>query len=190
MRTAIVSRALDGFGPALTLTLAGLRWRLVIGDSRPRPLEAYAAGLSSATDVVSLAGDLADDDYRERLVAAAGPCVDLVVNNALERLSDPPKGADGYPLDDLEDAYRDTVLAPVALLRAVLPRLSDGASVINVIPGGAHGDVRAAASAALDQLTEAIAIANPQLHVRAVPAGSSNPAAAALEELASTVRQL
>jgi NAD(P)-dependent dehydrogenase (short-subunit alcohol dehydrogenase family) len=189
MQTAIVSRALDGFGPALTLTLAGLRWRLVLGDSRPRPLEAYAAGLATATDVVAIAGDLADDDYREQLVAAAGPCVDLVVNNALEPRDDAPPTV-GYRLDDLEDAYRETVLAPVALLRAVLPRLSDGASVINVIPGGAHGDVRAAASAALDQLTEAIAIANPQLHVRAVHADAGNPATAALDEIASTAKQL
>ncbi|MGH2969478.1 MAG: short-chain dehydrogenase, partial [Solirubrobacteraceae bacterium] len=65
MPTAIVTRATVGLGPALSLALAEEGWRLVLDGQEPRPLEAQAAGLATATEVVALPGDVCDAGHRE-----------------------------------------------------------------------------------------------------------------------------
>src|SRR3954453_11731597 len=89
MPTAIVTRASVGLGPSLTLALAERGWRLIVDDDAPRTLEAQAAGLATATEVVALPGSIADADHREELVAAAGPRLDLLVRNAPAQNGDP-----------------------------------------------------------------------------------------------------
>lgn len=167
--TAIVTRAGTGVGPALTLALAERGWRLVLDGKDARPLEAQAAGLSTATEVAIVPGDVCDADHREALIAAAGPRLELLVNNSMPLDADEPPAGDDHPLDHLEDAYRDTVLAPLALVRLALPRLASNGSIVNVVPsadgGACRGDVRDSARAALEELTDAIAAAYPDLRI-------------------------
>ncbi len=185
MDTAVITRASVGLGPSLALALAERGWRLVLDDVDPRRLEAQAAGLATATEVEAVPGDLADAEHREHLVAVAGPCIDLVVNNAAAHSRHVEPNGDGFPLDDLEDAYRETVLAPLALVELALPQLAPDGRVVNVIPRRSrsrrHPDVRDSAAAALEELTAAIAEAHPDLRIHASDAGCPWPSAVAFD---------
>jgi NAD(P)-dependent dehydrogenase (short-subunit alcohol dehydrogenase family) len=183
MDTALITRASVGLAPSLALALAERGWRLVLDDPDARRLEAQAAGLATATEVDPLPGDIADAAHREQLVAVAGPSVDLLVNNAAARVHHVEPTADGFPLDDLEDAYRETVLAPLALVELVLPRLARGGRIVNVIPRRSRRrpDVRDSAVLALEELTAAIADAHPHLRIHAHHASVPWPSAAAFD---------
>jgi NAD(P)-dependent dehydrogenase (short-subunit alcohol dehydrogenase family) len=184
METALITRASVGLGPSLALALAERGWRLVLDDADPRRLEAQAAGLATATEVEAVPGDLGAADHREHLAAVAGPSVDLVVNNAAPHVHVEPT-ADGFRVDDLEDAYRETVLAPLGLIELVLPRLAPDGRIVNVIPrlsrSPRHPDVRHAAAAALVELTAAIADAHPDLRIHAAEASCPWPSAVAFD---------
>src|SRR3954463_1568866 len=157
MPTAIVTGASRGLGLALARALAERGWGLVI-DARDRgPLDEAATELARTTDVVALAGDVADPLHREALVAAAGD-VDLLVNNASVLGPSPQPALADYPLDVLEDVYAVNALAPLALVQLVLPRMPDGAIIVDVSSDaaveayegwGGYGSSKAA----LDQLT-------------------------------------
>jgi NAD(P)-dependent dehydrogenase (short-subunit alcohol dehydrogenase family) len=185
VETALITRASVGLGSSLTLALAERGWRLVLGDADARRLEAQAAGLATATEVEAVPGDIADPEHREHLVALAGPSVDLVVNNAAPLLHHVEPAGGELPLDDLEDAYRDTVLAPLALVELVLPQLAPDGRIVNVIPRRSRSrrgpDVRDAAAGALEELTAAIADAHPHLHIHASDACVPWPSAVAFD---------
>lgn len=191
MPTAIVTRATAGLGPALTLALAERGWRLVLGCHEPRALEAQAAGLATATEVAVFPGDVCHADYRAMLVATAGPRLDLLVNNAVPPARDVLATVDGHPLDALEDVYRDSVLAPLALVQLALPSLVAGGRIVNVIPGLPEarnpGDVRASAGAALEHLTDAITAANPELRIQAVSPARAKSNADAVKQIVDLV---
>src|SRR5207245_11278510 len=79
MPTGIVTGASRGLGLALTRSLTGSGWRLIVDARDAQALAAATAGLG---DVVTIAGDVRDPEHRMRLVEAAGDDIDLVVNNA------------------------------------------------------------------------------------------------------------
>src|SRR3954453_7848652 len=123
MPTAIITGASRGLGLALARALAERGWGLVI-DARDRgPLDAAATELALTTDVVALAGDVADPLHREALVAAAGT-VELLVNNASVLGPSPQPALAGYPLAALEQVYRVNVFAPLALIQLARPALT------------------------------------------------------------------
>src|SRR5215217_3788089 len=106
MHTAVITGASRGLGLALARALARRSWRLVIDARGAAALEAARAELAELTDVVALAGDVADAAHREALVAAAGPRIDLLVNNASLLGPSPQPALAHYPLDVLERVYR------------------------------------------------------------------------------------
>jgi NAD(P)-dependent dehydrogenase (short-subunit alcohol dehydrogenase family) len=178
MPTAIVTGASRGLGLALAGSLADRGWRLVIDARDAVALEEAAAGLRGRTEVVALAGDVADPAHREALVAAAGR-VDLLVNNASTLGASPLPPLARYPLDELEHVYRVNALSPLALMQAVLPRLAEGARIVNVTSDaaveayegwGGYGS----AKAALERLTAVFAAEQPTLRVYAVDPGDMN----------------
>ena len=179
MPTAIVTGASRGLGFALAEALAERGWRLVIDARDGVALEAAAAGLRERTEVVAVAGDVADPAHREALVAAAGGQVDVLVNNASTLGASPLPELARYPLDELEHVYRVNAIAPLALMQAVLPVLGEGARVVNVTSDaaveayegwGGYG----AAKAALEQITAVFAAEQPGLRVYAVDPGDMN----------------
>ena len=68
--------------------------------------------------MTALAGDVAEARHREALVDAAGPRVDLLVNNASVLGPSPQPALADYPLDELRRVYAVNVLAPLALAAA------------------------------------------------------------------------
>jgi NAD(P)-dependent dehydrogenase (short-subunit alcohol dehydrogenase family) len=179
MDTAIVTGASRGLGLALARALAARGRRLVVDARGAAELEVARGELAALTEVVAVAGDVADPAHRAALVAAAGPRVGLVVNNASVLGPSPQPGLAGYPLDVLEHVYRVNVLAPLALFQAVLPALEPGATVINVTSDaavepyagwGGYGSSKAA----LDQLTRVLAAEHPGLRIFAADPGDMN----------------
>jgi NAD(P)-dependent dehydrogenase (short-subunit alcohol dehydrogenase family) len=126
--------------------------------------------------VTAIAGDIADAEHRRALVEAAGEELDLLVNNAsLLGPSPQPQLAD-YPLDELRHVYEANVFAPLALAQLVLPRLREGAAIVNVTSDagveayegwGGYGSSKAA----LEQVSAILAAEHPGLRVYAVDPG-------------------
>ena len=179
MDTALITGASRGLGQALARELARRSWRLVIDARGAEALEAARAELASQTEVVAIPGDVADDEHRRALVAAAGTRIDLLVNNASLLGPSPQPRLAGYPLDVLERLYSVNVHAPLALFQAALPALAPGACVLNVTSDaaveayegwGGYGSSKAA----LEQVTRVLAAEHPELRIVAVDPGDMN----------------
>lgn len=179
MPVAIVTGASRGLGFALTAALLRDGWKVVADARGEEELAAAARRLGPLGELVAIAGDVADPAHRPELIGAAGPRIDLLVNNAslLGPSPQPPLG--DYPLDVLERVLRVNVLAPLALVQLALSRLPEGACIVNVTsdaavspyPGwGGYGTSKAA----LDQLTAILAAEHPGLRIHAVDPGDMN----------------
>jgi len=176
MQTAIVTGSSRGLGLALARELAGLGWRLVIDAREPNALDAARAELAEKAEVVAIAGDVADDAHRRALVAAAGPTIALLVNNASILGPSPQPELADYPLDVLAQVYAVNVLAPLALIQLAVPLLPPGGRIVNVTSDaavepytgwGGYGSSKAA----LEQLGNVFAAERPELLVYTVDPG-------------------
>jgi NAD(P)-dependent dehydrogenase (short-subunit alcohol dehydrogenase family) len=179
METAIVTGASRGLGLALARALADRGWRLVIDARGASELEAARTELAERTEVVAIAGDVADASHRRALVEAAGNRVDALVNNASVLGPSPQPALGSYPLDVLEHVYRVNALAPLALVQEALPVLGEGARIVNVTSDAAVEPYEGwggygSSKAALEQLTAVLAVEHPRLHVYAVDPGDMN----------------
>jgi NAD(P)-dependent dehydrogenase (short-subunit alcohol dehydrogenase family) len=173
MATAIVTGASRGLGLALTRALVERDWRVVV-DARGGG--ALRAAVGDLEGVVAIPGDVADPAHRRELVAAAGERIDLLVNNASLLGPSPQPALAAYSLVDLRRVYEANVFAPLALTQLALPRMPDGAVVLNVTSDagveaysgwGGYGSSKAA----LEQLTAILAAEDPDLRVYAVDPG-------------------
>jgi NAD(P)-dependent dehydrogenase (short-subunit alcohol dehydrogenase family) len=176
MPNAIITGASRGLGLALARALAADGWRLTVDARTAAELERAARELGRSTEVVALAGDVADPAHRQALVSAAGDPIDLLVNNASVLGPSPQPPLAEYPLDVLERVYAVNVLAPLALSQLVLPRAAHGAVIVNIssdaaveaYPGwGGYGSSKAA----LDHVSATIAAERPDLRVYAADPG-------------------
>jgi NAD(P)-dependent dehydrogenase (short-subunit alcohol dehydrogenase family) len=172
-RTAIVTGGSRGLGLALTSALAARGVRVVVDGRDAQALRAQAAALDG---VVAVPGDIGDPAHRDALVEAAGPAIDIVVNNASLLGPSPQPALAGYPLAQLRRVYEVNVVAPLALVQAALGRLAPGAAVLNVTSDaavepyagwGGYGSSKAA----LEQLSAILAAEHPELRVYAVDPG-------------------
>jgi NAD(P)-dependent dehydrogenase (short-subunit alcohol dehydrogenase family) len=173
MRVAIVTGASRGLGLALTRSLSERGWRLVVDARDGRALERAVNGLPGVT---WLPGDVSDDWHRQALVETAGEHIDLIVNNASTLGPSPRPALADYPVGELAEVYAVNVLAPLALVQLALPRLAEGAAIVNVTSDaavepyagwGGYGS----AKAALDQMTAILAAEQPALRVYAFDPG-------------------
>jgi NAD(P)-dependent dehydrogenase (short-subunit alcohol dehydrogenase family) len=176
MPTSIVTGASRGLGLALARALADRGHRLVLDARGAEALEAVRAELAGSTAVVAIAGDVADSTHRERLVEAAGPRVDVLVNNASVLGPSPQPLLQDYPLDVLERVYRVNVLAPLALVQLVLPLLQARGRIVNVTSDAAVEGYEGwggygSSKAALEQLGNVLAAEHPELLVYSVDPG-------------------
>src|SRR3954469_25803647 len=155
MPVAIVTGASRGLGLELTRALDARGWHVVVDARGEAALLEATAGMRGVTAV---AGDLADPEHRATLVGAAGPHLDLLVNNASLLGPSPQPALADYPLDVLRRVYEVDVVAPLALAQRAIPRMPPGAAIVNITSDaavepyagwGGYGS----AKAALEQLT-------------------------------------
>ncbi|HMG63002.1 MAG TPA: SDR family oxidoreductase [Streptosporangiaceae bacterium] len=171
--TALITGASRGLGRALAGALAARGWRLAVDARSPGPLAA------ELPDAVVVAGDVTEPGHRAALAAAVGRLgrLDLLVNNASDLGPSPLPALARYPLGALRRVYETNVVAPLALVQLLAPRLrAAGGVVVNIssdaavepYPGwGGYGP----AKAALDQLSAILAAEEPDLRVYAVDPG-------------------
>jgi NAD(P)-dependent dehydrogenase (short-subunit alcohol dehydrogenase family) len=171
--TALITGASKGLGRALAGALAARGWRLVADARAPGSLAA------DLPDAFVVPGDVTEPAHRAALAAAVGRLgrLDLLVNNASDLGPSPLPALARYPLDALRRVYETDVVAPLALVQLLAPRLrAAGGTVLNVssdaavepYPGwGGYGS----AKAALDQLSAILAAEEPDLRVYAVDPG-------------------
>jgi NAD(P)-dependent dehydrogenase (short-subunit alcohol dehydrogenase family) len=176
MLSAIVTGASRGLGLALATELARRGRRLVIDARGKDELEAARAGLAALTEVAAVPGDVGAQAHRRALVAAAGPEIELVVNNAGGLGPSPLPPLERYPLAELEQLYRVNVLAPLGLFQLARPLLAERAVILNITSDaaveayegwGGYGSSKAA----LEQLTRVLGAEHPELRVYAVDPG-------------------
>ncbi len=178
--TAIVTGAGQGFGLALTASLAA-RGTTVIACARDG--DRLRAATAPLPGVVALAGDVTDPAFRGELVAATRGRLDLLVHNAGELGPSPLPTLERYPLDALRGVLETTVLAPLALTQLALPLLrASGAGTVVTLSSDAAVEAYAgwggygAAKAALDHLAAVLAVEEPGLRVHAFDPGDMRTA--------------
>jgi NAD(P)-dependent dehydrogenase (short-subunit alcohol dehydrogenase family) len=173
MPTGIVTGASRGLGLALARALDERGWRVIVDARGGEALGAATAGLPNVT---ATSGDIADPDHRRALVEAAGDRIDLVVNNASLLGPSPQPALADYPLETLREVYDANVFGPLALLQLALPRMPEGAAVLDITSDagvepyegwGGYGSSKAA----LEQLTAILAAEQPGLRVYWVDPG-------------------
>jgi NAD(P)-dependent dehydrogenase (short-subunit alcohol dehydrogenase family) len=173
VQIGIVTGASRGLGLALTHALVDRGWRIVV-DARDG--DALRREWGYPPHDVVIAGDMADPAHRRALVEAAGPRIDLVVNNASTLGPTPLPSLAEYPLDELRRVYEVNVLAPLALVQLALPRLAPGACILNVTSDAAVEPYETwggygSSKAALEQVTAILGAEHPELRVYAVDPG-------------------
>ena len=176
MPSAIITGASRGLGLALARELAQRQWALVLNARGAADLERAARELGAITEVVAVAGDVADPAHRMAVVHAAGQKIDLLVNNASVLGPSPQPALAQYPLEVLEHVYAVNVLAPLGLAQLVLPRLSDGGAIVNVTSDAAVEPYEGwggygSSKAALEQLSAILAAEHPSVRVYTVDPG-------------------
>jgi NAD(P)-dependent dehydrogenase (short-subunit alcohol dehydrogenase family) len=175
---AIVTGASRGLGRALTAALLERGWAVVADARRTAELKTTAEALDSP-QLIALPGDVTDASHRDALVAAAieAGSLRLLVNNASRLGPSPQPLLADYPASELWAVYQTNVFAPLALIQAALPALTDNAgAIINLssdaavepYPGwGGYGSSKAA----LDQLSAVLAAESSAVSVYAFDPG-------------------
>lgn len=131
-RVALVTGASRGIGRAIAAELAAEGARVAIASRSRERIDATAAQIG-ATGFVFDSGDLdTAPPLLDEVRAALGDPVSILVTNT----GGPPSGDDplGFPRSAWEDAYRELVLAPMALIEAALPamRAARWGRIVNV----------------------------------------------------------
>ncbi|TDW71335.1 SDR family NAD(P)-dependent oxidoreductase [Kribbella pratensis] len=176
---ALITGASAGLGLALAHGLADRGWTLVIDARGAGPLKDAADALANRTDVVPLAGDVADPEHRLDLLDVVNQLgrLDLLVNNASYLGPSPLQAIAAADLDELRRVYEVDVLAPIALTQALLPALTAASGVLINISSDAAVEAYetwggyGSAKAALDHATRVLAAEHPALAVYAVDPG-------------------
>src|SRR4051794_21944927 len=187
----IVTGGSRGLGLALACALVERGWRVVV-DARDEEALAEAAsslraagaadggaagsGADGGAGFTAIPGDVSDPAHQAALVEAAGPQIDLLVNNASLLGPSPQPPLADYPPDTLRRVYEVNVFAPLELAQRALPRMHPGAAILNVTSDAAVEPYEGwggygSSKAALEQLTSILAQEHHDLRVYTVDPG-------------------
>ena len=175
MPTALITGASRGLGLATARVLARRGWSLVLDARGGQELVSATADLGAAV----LPGDVSDPDHRAALVTAVARLggLDLLLNNASLLGPSPQPALRDYPLDVLRRVYEVDVIAPLALVQALLPELRRRSGVVVNVSSDAAAEAYegwggyGSAKAALDHLSAVLAVEEPDLRVHAFDPG-------------------
>jgi NAD(P)-dependent dehydrogenase (short-subunit alcohol dehydrogenase family) len=172
MGVALITGASKGLGLALARSLAEDGWTLVV-DARSGPDLLAAVASIPVGDVVAVPGDVTDPAHRAELIdtiAGLGR-LDLLVNNASTLGPTPMPHLADHALDALRTTFEVNVIAPLALIQALLPTLrashgaildvTSDAAVEGYEGWGGYGSSKAA----LEQLSNVLAAEEPEVRV-------------------------
>ena len=140
-RTALVCASSKGLGRGCAEALAAAGVNLVLNARGVDALEATAAGIRArfGVQVTTVAADVATEEGRARLLDAAGS-VDILVTNA----GGPPPGLwSDWDRDDFIKALDANMLAPIALMKALLPGMiaKGWGRVVNITSGSVKAPI-------------------------------------------------
>ncbi len=175
MPNAIITGGSRGLGRALALSLAADGWDVVITARTRAALDAVAR--EGSPRIRAVAGDVRAAAHRARLAAAAGPTLDLLVNNASHLGPSPLLPIRAVDEAELHAVFDTNVVAPLALLGLVLPALRDGEGIVVNVSSDAAVEAYAtwgpygASKAALDHASAVLAREEPALAVYAFDPG-------------------
>ncbi|MYA88275.1 MAG: SDR family oxidoreductase [Boseongicola sp. SB0662_bin_57] len=122
-KRALVCASSKGLGRGCAVALAEAGVDLVMNARGAEALETTAEEIRTAhgVDVTTVAADITSDDGREKVLAACGT-IDILVNNA----GGPPPGMwQDWERDDFIAALDANMLAPIALIRALVPDMME-----------------------------------------------------------------
>ena len=131
-RRALVCASSKGLGKGCAMALAEAGVDLVLNARGAEALEATAEEIRTThgVGVTTVAGDITTEDARAAVLEAAGD-VDILITNA----GGPPPGMwSDWTRDDFIAALDANMLTPVALMTALLPKMTDAGwgRVVNI----------------------------------------------------------
>jgi NAD(P)-dependent dehydrogenase (short-subunit alcohol dehydrogenase family) len=134
-KTAIITGGNSGVGAATAKLLAAEGANVVITARRAAALEEVAGEIKAAGgNVLAVPTDISNEDAVENMVSEtlkAFGKVDILVNNA-GILEEGLKPIDRYSDADLDRIVETNTKGTMRCMRAVLPKMEKGASVVNV----------------------------------------------------------
>ena len=131
-KRALVCASSKGLGRGCAEALAAAGVDLVLNARGSDALEATAAAIRAAhgVEVITMAADITTEDGRAHVLKAAG-AVDILVTNA----GGPPPGLwSDWTRDDFIAALDANMLAPIALMTALMPGMAENGwgRVVNI----------------------------------------------------------
>lgn len=175
---AVITGASRGLGLALARALAQEGWTLIVDARGATALDAVRRELAQRTSIIAIPGDITDATHRQSLVATVEQygSLDALINNASILGPSPQPPLLDYPLTVLEQVYRTNTLAPLALIQQMRHLLTPGACVLSMtsdaaIEAYAGWGGYGSSKAALEQLSQILAVENPQWRVYWVDPG-------------------
>ncbi len=140
-KRALLCASSKGLGRGCAEALAEAGVNLILNARGAAALEETAAEIRSkyGVDVVTVAADVSTDEGRAALLAVATD-VDILVNNA----GGPPPGIwSDWDRDDFIAALDANMLAPIALMKALMPGMIDKGwgRVINITSGSVKAPI-------------------------------------------------
>ncbi len=132
MHRYLITGASRGIGRAIAIRLAAPdRVLLLHGRDREALVEVFTEVESAGGKATILTGDLSDPAAIERLVEKVGPePLRALINNAGVAVVKP---LETHTLRDWQNTLAVNVTAPILLTQKLLPRMSAGASIVNIL---------------------------------------------------------
>lgn len=169
MPSALITGGSRGLGRAIATELAARQWDVIVTGRNRSALEDTLDEISSRA--TGIAGDVTEIAHRDQVSGEVGWGLDLLINNASYLGPSPLQGVADIDPAEVRRILDVNVVAPLALIRQLLPRLSRRRGAIVNISSDAAVEAYAgwgpygASKAALDHATAVLAVEQPELAV-------------------------